>query len=92
MFSRTSSEWLDFSTTTLLSLTAVCILRTLDWLLWATRQQQALSARSGVSEMGYDQHITLSRRKTDVKRKTYRFSHSLEKKRQDVDSESRHPG
>lgn len=33
MFSRTIWECLDFSTTTLLSLTAVCILRTFDWLL-----------------------------------------------------------
>lgn len=33
MFSRTSWERLDFSTTTLLSLMAVCILRTFDWLL-----------------------------------------------------------
>lgn len=42
MFSRTSSEWLDFSTTTLLSLTAVCILRTLDWLLRATNHNNRL--------------------------------------------------
>lgn len=36
MLSKTSSEFWDFSTTTLLSLTAVCILRTLDWFLSPT--------------------------------------------------------
>lgn len=43
MFSRTSSEFLDFSTTTLLSLTAVCILRTLDWLLYGPNNKKRLS-------------------------------------------------
>lgn len=42
MFSRTSWEFLDFSTTTLLSLTAVCILRTLDWLLDGPNKKRLL--------------------------------------------------
>lgn len=33
MFSRTSLAFCDFLTMTSLSLTAVCILRTLDWFL-----------------------------------------------------------
>lgn len=69
MFSRTSLECLDFSTTTLLSLTAVCILRTLEWLLRATNHNKRL--------LGFDQCDTLSDRQRGVE--TYRFSHSLEK-------------
>lgn len=42
MLSRTSSEFLDFSTTTLLSRTAVCILRTLDWLLCGADNKKRL--------------------------------------------------
>lgn len=68
MLSRTSWECLDFSTTTLLSLTAVCILRTLDWLLWATNHN---NTRLLVHVLGQDDWVT------DVG--TYRFSHSLEK-------------
>lgn len=37
MFSKTSSELQDFFTTTSFSFTAVCILRTLEWLLCLTR-------------------------------------------------------
>lgn len=45
MFSRTSLASWDFFTITSLSLTAVCILLTLDWFLWAT-------ARVGTGQAG----------------------------------------
>lgn len=70
MFSKTSSEFLDFSTTTLLSLTAVCILRTLDWLLDGPNERVRVREEavrvSTETELGWDLLIL-----------AYTFTHSV---------------
>lgn len=81
MFSRTSWEFLDFSTTTLLSLTAVCILRTLDWLLHGRQGEEAV--RVSATQQGCDLLI-LADTFTQTHTKTYRFSHSLGKREEDI--------
>lgn len=62
MFSRTSLASWDFFTITSLSLTAVCILLTLDWFLWATARVgtgQAQSASSPHQAQGATGHAGL---------------------------------